>query len=304
MWSDALPRQGITNWQVFYGDPAGLSGAERGWQSWTKPAGCSWVYIYSQGSGGGGGRPANGATTVGGGGGGCGSTARILIPAFAIPDTIYVRPGVGGAGATTANAAGGNGTVSAISMQATPNTISSLLLSQNGGQGGAASTTGGSGGTAATQAPAIYGVSLFSSASGNAGGNGATISNGNSVNVSTTTAPLMTTQGSGGGNGNGNGGSIVNNVSFPTMIGGAGANGTSGLSGFRAGQIILPGLKSSPLIFSGGTGGGGHTSGTAGSGGAASYGGGGGGGGGCNNVAGTSGNGGNGGNGFIMIGAF
>jgi len=294
MWNDALPRQGITNWQTF-----SISG--NSWQSWTKPAGCSWIYMYIQAAGGGGGRPANGSVSVGGGGGGSGGTTRMLIPAFMVPDILYVRPGTGGAGGTSASQAGVNGTISYVSLQPDINNAY-ILAAQTAGQGGAASTTGGTAGFAGTTTPAMVGVSLFTTAAGIIGGAGASATNGNGVDITQTTSTL-TTPGSGGGNGTGSGGAIINAVVFPTLA--AAASGQNGREGFQKSAIIQPGLKSFPMIFSGGSGGGGiTTAASAGSGGNASYGGGGGGGGGGTNAGSTSGNGGNGGDGFVLIGAF
>jgi hypothetical protein len=302
MWNDALPRQGITNWQTFYAAQSATT--TDSWQSWMKPAGCSWIYIFCQASGGGGGRPNNGSISVGGGGGATGGTTRMLIPAFMVPDILYVRPGSGGAGATTANTAGSIGVTSHVSMAANT-TTANLLLGQAGGSGGAASTTGGTAGVAGTTNPAMVGVSLFTTVVGATGRDGASANDGNGVSITQTGASL-TTPGAGGGNGFGSGGSIVNNVVFPTISGGA--TEVNGSVGFQEGAIIQPGLKSFPMIFSGGSGGGGTKSGgaggTAGSGGNASYGGGGGGGGGGGNSGSTSGNGGSGGDGFILIGAF
>jgi hypothetical protein len=299
MWNDALPRQGITNWSTFYATQG--TDTTTGWRTWMKPAGCAWIYIYCQASGGGGGRPANGAITVGGGGGATGGATRMLIPAFMVPDILYVRPGSGGAGATTANTAGSIGVTSHVSMAANT-TAANLLLFQNGGSGGAAVTTGGTAGTAGTTSQAMVGVSLFTTVVGATGRDGASANGGNGVSITQTGASL-TTPGAGGGNGTGNGGSVINSVVFPTIIGGS--TGVNGQLGFQEGAIIQPGLKSFPMIFSGGTGGGGiNTAGTAGNGGSSSYGGGGGGGGGGTDAGSISGNGGSGGDGFVLIGAF
>ena len=115
-----------------------------GWVSWTKPFGVSWVYIFLQAAGGGGGKGAGGAATVASGGGGAGGNSKLLVPAFLLPDTLYVRPGSGGAGSTTsANATAG--TQSYVSIQ--PNTTTAnLVLTQAGGGGGGNSS--GAGGTA------------------------------------------------------------------------------------------------------------------------------------------------------------
>jgi len=160
MWNDALPRNGITNWKTYYA----VQGTDltTGWQTWVKPAGCTWVYILSLGSGGGGGRSNNGALTVAAGGGGSGGYTRLLTPAFVVPDVLYVRPGAGGLGATAVGS-GANGVNSYVSMQ--PNvTTANLLLGHTGGSGapGAASNSNGGGGGSAGTIPAIQCLGLFS----------------------------------------------------------------------------------------------------------------------------------------------
>lgn len=301
MWNDALPRNGITNWKTYYAIQS--TDTAVGWQTWMKPAGCTWIYILTLASGGGGGKSNNGALTVAAGGGASGGHTRLLIPAFVVPDIIYVRPGAGGLGATVAGT-GAAGVASYVSMQ--PNTTSgaSLLISQGGGGGGsgAALNTGGSGGGISQTTPAIFCLSLFSTVAGSNGGAGASASNGSGTNI-TQTSNNITTAGSGGGNGTGAGGNLTNAIVFPTIAGGTGTTGEVGQNGFQLGAMWTPGLKSFPMIWSGGSGGGGHTTGTAGSGGKGSYGGGGGGSGSCSG-AGTSGNGGGGGDGIIFIGAF
>jgi hypothetical protein len=89
MWNDALPRNGITNWSVFYGNGESDSSGQRPnvlqFKSWVKPAGVSWVYIFAIGAGSGGGYRI-GSGTAAGAGGGSGAVSRLLIPATLIPD--------------------------------------------------------------------------------------------------------------------------------------------------------------------------------------------------------------------------
>lgn len=292
MWNDALPRQGITNWQTFYASVSPtVATTTNSFQSWTKPAGCSWIYIFCIAAGGGGGSDALAGTRAGGGGGAGGITS-ILMPAFMVPDILYVRPGVGGiggsiAGGITATA----GETSYVSMF--PNTTTSnLILSANGGGAGTA-TTGGGGGASATLTPAIVGVSLIYTNNGLTGRLPAIGSNLAGSNAFLTEGSL-TTAGAGGGNGTGAGGNVTdsNGLSFTSILGGAGSGG-NGNPGFKMGSLISGGFKQSAMIFSGGSGGGG----SGGNGGAGSYGGGGGGGG-------NGGRGGNGGDAFILVGAF
>ena len=304
MWNDALPRNGITNWSVFYAAKTNLTDT----QSWMKPAGCSWIYILSITSGTGGGRPANGATTVGGGGGSSGSIDRMLIPATVLPDIIYVKVGPGGAGATTANAGGAAGFRSYITITPdgpTRGQAQNYVYIGGFGGGGQGTGAGGSATPAITSASGIWlNIGLFTSIAGQAGAAGAASANANGSNITFGASGVFITGGAGGGNGTGNGGDITGAGLLPTITGGAGTNGANGNNGFRQGQILAPGFKLFPLLFSGGSGGGGHSTGTAGNGGNGSYGCGGGGGGAASGAGGVSGNGGNGGDGLILIGAF
>jgi len=303
MWNDALPRNGITNWKTYYA----VQGTDTttGWQTWMKPAGCAWIYILMIASGGGGGRSNNGALTVAAAGGGGSGQTRLLIPAFVVPDILYIRPGAGGAGATTPGA-GGVGITSYVSMQ--PNTtVANMIVQQQGGNGGlgAASSFGGTFGGAGITTPAIQCLGLFTTVGAGNAATGATAANASGSSVAFTSSGIYT-PGAGGGNGTGAGGNITNAVIFPTINGGAGSTGGAGNPGFQLGAMWTPGLKSFPMIWSGGAGGGGSSAvgGVAGAGGNAAYGGGGGGGGSCTDAGGTSGNGGNGGDGIIFIGAF
>lgn len=301
MWNDALPRNGITNWKVYYA----VQGTDTttGWQTWMKPAGCAWIYILMIAAGAGGGRPNNGSLTVAAGGGGTGGHTRLLIPAFVVPDILYVRPGAGGLGATTPGN-GQNGVTSYVAMQ--PNTtVANQLVQQAAGQGGGQNGGGGGPSAAGVTTPAIQCLGLFMTVGGLTGSVGASVLNGVGAGPTATNSSI-TTNGAGGGNGTGSGGSIINNIVYPTITGGAGSTGGAGQAGFQYNAMWTPGLKSFPLIFSGGSGGGGSSAvnGVAGNGGNASYGGGGGGGGSCTDAGGTSGNGGKGGDGIIFIGAF
>lgn len=298
MWNDALPRQGITNWQTFY--PVGTA---NNFQTWMKPPGCSWVYIYAQCAGAGGGRPANGSITVGGGGGGGGGVTRVLIPAFAIPDRLYVRTGSGGLGATTANTNGADGLDTIVSLA--PNTtLGNCIVFAQAARGGGANGVQGTGANAGFLTPALVGVSLFSSTAGVNGTSGAGTANGSGSTANSSATILLSTGGTGGGNGTGSGGAIQYGGFLQNIVGGiSGQNGNNGLQG---GAIMAPGSKYFPVRFTGGTGGGGGTlaAGVCGNGGHGGVGGGGGGGGGGTDASLLSGNGGNGGDGFTMIGAF
>jgi len=304
MWNDALPRNGITNWSVFYAQQNATT--TNGWLSWMKPAGCSWIYFFVIASGGPG-YAGQAGTNTGGTGGGSGGITRLLIPASVIPDIIYVRPGIGGVGSAITN-----GTTTYISIA--PNTTAqNLILSQAGALGGGSTGTAGA---AATSSSGIWmNVGLFTSIAGQTGVGGG-VAGANGTDITFGTSGLITTGGAGGAGGGataGNGGSIIGAGLMPTISGGLGGSTflvIDGKSGFRYGQTFggtyAPGFKLFPLLFSGGSGGGANiTTARGGNGGNASFGGGGGGGSSTNASGGFNpGNGGNGGDALILIGAF
>jgi hypothetical protein len=109
-----LPHYGNTDWQVFTAQQDTTT--SRGWQTWLKPPGASWIFLLALGGGGGGGggQSTAAAARTGGGGGGAGSMTRVLVPAMMFPDVLYIRAGVGG----SAGAAAGNGGVGSVSYVA------------------------------------------------------------------------------------------------------------------------------------------------------------------------------------------
>jgi hypothetical protein len=125
--------------------------AGQSWQVWDKPDGCNMIHIavIGAGAGGGGGyQHAAGATGGGGGGGAASGVYTMMIPAYVLPDKIYIQVGVGGAGGANL-AAGAVGGITYIGL-VPDSTITSanLLISHSFGTGGggAGSATGGSGG--------------------------------------------------------------------------------------------------------------------------------------------------------------
>lgn len=321
MWPNPFARSSVVDTQVFYPRLDGGSSTVNGttvvnsWQTWTKPNGCSFVFMLMIAAGGGGGRVSS--TTLGAGGGGSGGHTRLLIPALFLPETLFIWPGSGGLGATATAVAGANGQPSIVACEpytaasnvAATSTVGSYVLYQTGGQGGAgsASTGGPAGAIALITDQSIASSGLWFSIAGQIGAAGATVSNGAGSASTAFASGIITSSGGGGGNGSGTGGGITANLGpFNGNVSGGtgGAAPTSGPSGINLNQRIEYLMtRGYPIYFMGGAGGGGsNVAGTTGGlGGDASYGGGGGGGGG-NNASGTnSGSGGDGGDGLIII---
>ena len=144
---EVIPQSGVAKWLVFYPDQSATT--TNSWKSWIKPDGCSMVFMLMIAAGGGGGKGAGAAAIVASGGGGSGGITRLLIPAFLLPNTFYIRPGNGGLGAASSTG-GVAGTQSYISMQ--PNTTTAnIIITQagGGGGGGAATSTAGAAGAIA-----------------------------------------------------------------------------------------------------------------------------------------------------------
>lgn len=265
---------------VYYG--SSFSGNADGWRTFSKPSGINYVAFTIIGGGGGGGRTTNSATGAGAGGGGSGGITNILLPAFILPDSIFINVGAGGPGSVASGTAGTNGGSSYVCVY--PSTSVGWILGYaNGGNGGTNTTTAGTGATvAAISAMPFatgYHYALYAGLSGTLGGaatGGTNLTLGN----------LCLSGGAGGGGySSGVGGNITGAGLIPTISGGAAAQpGDSGVwfwKGFKG---------------CGGAGGGGSAS-AGGKGGDGSFGCGGGGGGGGT----TSGNGGNGGQGLVVV---
>ena len=94
--------------QIF-NSPAGFND----WRTWVKPRGKQLISFIIWGAGGGGGggfTAAAGAQKGGGGGGGAGAIGRMAnVPAFMLPDILYIQCGAGGAGSTGSGANGTSG---------------------------------------------------------------------------------------------------------------------------------------------------------------------------------------------------
>jgi len=201
--------------------------------TWSKPTGISTVTILCIGSGGNGGT----VTTTNGGGGGGGGTSVITVPAFLVPDTLYLNVGAGGAGNTSANytfaSVFNNGWVA-----------QDIFIYAVGG-GNASTSSGGAGGANITGTNLIWynsgyatnvGV-LINTSVGPGGGTG-------SNNIA---RYAFVTGGAGGGAAGGAGAGINAYGSIPAISGGAfGVNGIDGTT------TVVSGM----YMFSGGTGGG------------------------------------------------
>jgi len=293
-----------SSWTTFYRS----GGSTTQWKLWTKPANCSWIYIFMIGAGGGGGKGAGGAATVASGGGGSGGCARMIIPAATFPSKLYINLAAGGNGATT-SCNGSAGGTSYICFQPSTSKAIDIFLTVPGGSGGAGAGAA-TAGTAASVPTSNWGLGLCvpSFIAGQNGGTGATVANGGGTFVTYgANQGILTSGGAGGSNGTGTGGGISRDgIGLPTIPGGAGTIGENGNFGsnFNSQVKIVDNNLLYALCFSGGTGGGGHTTGQAGNGGDASYGGGGGGAGNSSTAGGLAGNGGKGGDGFVIIGCF
>ena len=226
------------------------------WIPWHKPQGCSYVNILLVGRGGAGGTGVVGAnsTAAGGGGGASGSQTQVDIPAYLLPDTIYINL------PSSSTVATQPAYVSVYPTTTSNHVIAYAASGGNGGNGalavaGAAGTNGG----AANANVMSYG---FAYATVVAGQNG--IIGGTTVSAAALTLPLLGLVVTGGGGGGGlpaaatagtNGSSFTvpgTPSLFPAHAGGQGSAtatlpAASGLNGYSNFNKILYGY--------GGTGG-------------------------------------------------
>ena len=275
----------------------GFSDTDGGsWVVWEKPRGAHMIRITCiAGAGGGGSGFSSGITTAryGGGGGGSSAISIVTLPAYVIPDRLYVSSGIGGKGGDenppdgTANL-GSNGVRSYVSIAQDTGAIYCVCYADSGKAGTTAATSSsggsaGSGGTVATIANmllASHGIRNFIAGISGSSGNPP----GSSVALTYPTTGLLLSGGSGGGGGTSSGGNIIAPTQTVYNI------FTSLTSSRTAGREIYQ-----PLLSTGGIGGTGGAGGDAG--GAGGFGSGGGGGG----AGGAAGGGGQGGNGLVII---
>lgn len=275
------------------------------WQTWHKPPNCNFInfYLLGGGAGGAGGDVNAGSTRNGGSGGGSSAMAYITVPAFAVPDMLYVLVASGGTGGASGTGRGGAGGLSYVSSQP-DNTFSPLNVLMVNGSAAAGATITSTAGAVITANNIVLGEIAFVSAYAGQTGGGVGVSSGAAPNI--TPSGLPTTAGAGGSGVSsvgtlGTSGSILSILDFPRISGGVSASGTgatAGNHGYSTRQnFVGPNFKY-PMFFTGGAGGGASHTGIGGNGGNGSYGCGGAGGGAGQTIAGT---GGKGGDGLVII---
>lgn len=263
------------------------------WQTWIKPRNCKFVWIMCIGGGAGGQSGTNEVTNAAGAGGGSGGVCRVLYSSNILPDTLFVQPGIGSAGAIAVT--GGSNINPSVANRSFVTIAAGSTAALNtvcvSGAAGAGTTNGFAAETVATTTQgALMSLGIFQAVAGQAGAaSGAGIT------------PLASTITSGGASGGqvsisgGNPGLSVASVNLGTFItpqinGGAsgGLQGNSGTWNWK------------PMFGLGGGGGAGTNTGISpgGIGGNGAFGCGGGGGGAGSTIG---GNGGKGGDGLVII---
>lgn len=260
------------------------------WQTWNKPRNAKMIEIFCLGGGAGGSIAVIGAGgRNGGNGGGASGIVRGIIPAFLLPDNLYILVGKGGAGSTQNNTNGGVGGISYIGLQ--PSTSEQTLICKS-----STSTPNNSavGATISTVSLSAFGnLGLFTALAGVGGSSGTSGAGASQAALGTS---LVTGGAAGGGKGVGtffSGGNITSaSAILTTQVNGGVTDAQNGADGY--GTLI-------PFCGTGGAGGAGKQgdSGIGGIGGNGFYGCGGGGAGGTTSVTGLRG--GNGGDGLVII---
>jgi hypothetical protein len=296
--------------QIFYANQG-----DRGYQTWTKPRKCNFVYILSIDGGGGGASGVSTPSNVGvanGCGGGSGAVTRALINSSFVPDSLYIKVGKGGLGgssqtgggfveANTGSAGESSGVfcLPNLSSQGNANQASSFIGGSTSAQGGTFAA-GVNGSTASTLANNyLLGLTNFISLAGRTSSGG--LLGTTPPNIDVLTSHIVTAGCAGAPTLNIsttlNGGGINTSAISPLIAGGIGGTtlGGNGADGYTSWK---------PFFSTGGAGGGNASTsgGVGGNGGNGGIGSGGGGGGNAN--AGTSGRGGRGGDGLVVIISF
>ena len=281
-----------------------------GYQTWRKPRGVKNVYMIGVGGGSSGAVGTNAAASnAGGSGGGSGGQTCVWVPAFFVPDVLYIQCGGGGSHPTPLYSGGlqvGGGPSYVLLEPSTTFTANMTVLLANGATGGG--TGGGVIGAIANMPLAARGYyTFFAGHAGTAGG--ATQTAGSNLTFPVT--GLMVMGGSGGGGSGaapGAGGALSVPLGAPyndfflfTYPGGTAASGAT-----PAGAGFSGAVMKNFIMNYGGMGGGGASNtsgGVAGAGGNGAPGSGGGGSGGSTTTAGanTLARPGNGGNGFVIV---
>lgn len=281
-----------------------------GWQVWNKPPNCNLVnfFLLGGGAGGQGGGIGAASTRNGGAGGGSAAFAYITVPAFALPDTLYILVASGGTGGgTTGGVQGTAGTLSYVCSVPDTSTVNNILM--RSGSANAGASTSATAGAAITAADILLAEAAFISGyAGQTGGAGG-VSSGAATNVTPTSIPVTAGAGGAGCSSVGTLGTsagVVGILDFPFISGGtntsvAGATAGGGNHGFSTRETFTGQNFRYPMFFTGGAGGGAasNSTGVGGRGGDGQYGCGGGGGGAGGNT--TAGRGGDGGHGLVII---
>ena len=309
IWISATPGGAAVATTAGTATPGGVFTLSSQWQTWRKPRGVKNVYMLGVGGGSSGTVGANtAATNAGGQGGGSGGQTCVWIPAFFVPDVLYIQCGAGGRHPTTLVSLqlqqGGGPTYVAIEPSSTLTANMTVLLA-NGGPSGV--TNGGTLATIAGMPLAARGsYTFFAGQAGTAGGAAGAGSGGNQTFP---VSGIMVMGGSGGGGGGSATGGIGGALSVPlgapyndfflfTYPGGTAASGATPAGAGFSGPV----MKNFIMNY-GGMGGGGASNtsgGQAGAGGNGAPGSGGGGSGGATDIT-TLARPGNGGDGFVIV---
>jgi len=274
-----------------------------GFQTWLKPPSISFVHIITigPGAGGSGAYPyAAGTAARGGSGGGGGSMNSVFLPAYLVPDTIYVNVGLGGTGgglstvAGTANTGTAGQDLTYVTFYPVKSAGYALCIASPGSAGtipaGGAGAIGGNGGAiiSSTSFP-ISQVGLRNYIGGQSGGTGG--QSGAAANIT----GIYRTTGGGGGSGNTSGGNTGAGATINAVGGNTSLNTIAASPAGTNGSQFIDLIN---FIFGGGTGASSSTTISGSNGGSGGYGSGGGGG---SIGPGLGGAGGAGGDGLVII---